>query len=146
MLRGVDVADAVSAARQLLFQCLPPLLRLFFPGRAFHGVGHLDDEVELSASGLLVHGVHDAQLADEPLDGAVGLVHDRVEGVLHDGHPLFRQDDFFLLPGPVVVKLHPHIVRVPLLHLAHPHRPDLCLPRHRVLVDVHRNDGDDAFV
>ena len=86
------------------------------------------------------------QLADEPLDGAVGLVHDRVEGVLHDSRPLFRQDDFFLLPGPVVIKLHPYIVRVPLLHLAHPHRADLCLPRHRVLVNVHRNDGNDPFV
>ena len=86
------------------------------------------------------------ELPGQLLDGSVGLVHHGVEGVLDQGYPVLRQSHLFLLSGLLVVELYPHVGRVPLLHLAHPHGLDVHFAGRFIQLHVYRHHGDDALV
>ena len=146
MFRTIGIGNAVFRTGQLPFDLGSPVVRSLFLDFVAHYIWQLDDKIQFFRSQLVIHHVHQVQLADQALDGAVRFVHHRIERVLDQGHFCFRQGDLLFLPGLVVIHFQPHIIGVPFLHLCHPHGKDLFFAGLFVHIHIHRHQRCHALV
>lgn len=105
-LCAIRVGDTVFALGQLAFDALAPQLSLLFSRLRLDDVWKLNNQIELSAAGFLIHNVEQAELTDKTLHRAVRFIDDRIERILNDGDRRFGQDDLLMSSAVFVVQLY----------------------------------------
>ena len=130
LLGAVRVGDAILGPVKLHLDVLTPLLRLESLFVRADDVRELDDDVQLSRAELVVDRVEQSQLGLETLERSIGLVHDRVERVLHEGDVTLSHEDVLSEAVLLVVRVDHDMAWVPRDDLSNAETPDVVAARH----------------
>ncbi len=147
MLRSIGVRNTILGTGQLLLDIFTAFFRLLTPRCRLNDVRKLDDKVELSGTALLIDCVQQVELPNQTLHSGVGLIHDRVERIFHNGHGAFRHQNVLFFSLAVVVDPDFHMLRIPLQDFSGPHRGNVkgaCLLG--IECRVHRDNSNAALV